>query len=108
MKFFAYIVVTLFALNLIGCASQLIEVKSGSDLVALVEADQVKTCQSKGVVNVSVLTKVGFISRSVDAVEQNLLQLARNNALEVNGDTLVKDEMPAFGKRSFLVYKCKP
>jgi hypothetical protein len=55
-----------------------------------------------------VLTKVGFISRSVDAVEQNLLQLARNNALEVNGDTLVKDEMPAFGKRSFLVYKCKP
>lgn len=100
--FFAFVMV------LSGCASQLIEVKQGSDRVSVADVNQVASCESKGKATVSVLTKVGFISRSVDAVEDNLVQLARNSALDIGGDTIVKNEMPEFGKRTFAIYKCKP
>ena len=102
LVFFAFVMV------LSGCASQLIEVKQGSDRVSVADANQVASCESKGKATVSVLTKVGFISRSVDAVENNLLQLARNSALDIGGDTIVKDEMPEYGRRTFAIYKCKP
>jgi hypothetical protein len=36
-----------------------------------------------------------------------LLQLGQNNAVELGGDTLVKDAAPEFGKQIFAVYKCK-
>jgi hypothetical protein len=97
-----------FVIVFSGCASQLIEVKQGSERVSVADANQVASCESKGKATVSVLTKVGFISRSVDAVEGNLVQLARNSALDIGGDTIVKDEMPEFGKRTFAIYKCKP
>lgn len=91
-----------------GCASDLIEVRKGSEQVLLAEAKQVSNCQSKGEVIVSVLAEVGFISRSVEAVEANLLQLARNAAIDGDGDTVVRGSSPAFGKRTFAIYKCRP
>lgn len=109
MKLYKNVLVfSAFVMVFSGCASQLIEVKQGSERVSVSDANQVASCESKGKATVSVLTKVGFISRSVDAVEGNLLQLARNSALDIGGDTIVKDEMPEFGKRTFAIYKCKP
>ncbi len=102
------LVFSAFVMVFSGCASQLIEVKQGSERVSVADANQVASCESKGKATVSVLTKVGFISRSVDAVEGNLVQLARNSALDIGGDTIVRDEMPEFGKRTFAIYKCKP
>jgi hypothetical protein len=109
MKLYKNVLVfSAFVMVFSGCASQLIEVKQGSERVSVADANQVASCESKGKATVSVLTKVGFISRSVDAVEGNLVQLARNSALDIGGDTIVKDEMPEFGKRTFAIYKCKP
>jgi Domain of unknown function (DUF4156) len=109
MKLYKNVLVfSAFVMVFYGCASQLIEVKQGSEHVSVADANQVASCESNGKATVSVLTKVGFISRSVDAVEDNLVQLARNSALDIGGDTIVKDEMPEFGKRTFAIYKCKP
>ncbi|HEY8354895.1 MAG TPA: DUF4156 domain-containing protein [Methylophilaceae bacterium] len=91
-----------------ACASKMVEVRPGSDRVSLADAHQVAACQSRGKVTVSVLTKVGFISRSVEAVEANLLQLARNSAVDEGADTLVRRESPRFGERTFDMYKCRP
>lgn len=91
-----------------GCASSLIEVRQGSDRVALVDASQVGNCQSKGEINVSVLAEAGFISRSAEAVEANLLQLARNGAVDAGGDTVVRGNSPDFGKRTYAIYRCHP
>ncbi|MDD5181350.1 MAG: DUF4156 domain-containing protein [Gallionellaceae bacterium] len=91
-----------------GCASSLIEVRKGSDSVSLADASQVSSCQSKGEITVSVLAEVGFITRSVEAVEANLLQLARNGAIDAGGDTVVKGNSPDYGKRTFAIYKCRP
>ena len=90
-----------------GCAEHFIEKKSGSEAVSVVDAKQVEQCQSIGKVTSSVTAKVGFISRSVEGVEENLLQMAKNSAIEDGGDSLVKAESTEFGKRVFKVYKCK-
>jgi Domain of unknown function (DUF4156) len=101
------IALSVTATFLVGCASSFIEVRSGSENVSVLEAQKVTSCELKGKVTSSVLSKVGFISRSVESVEENLLQMAKNGAVEDGGDTLVKGESTEFGKRNFSIYKCK-
>jgi len=91
-----------------GCASKLIGERVGADLVMLKEATQVGHCKPLGKTHVSVLSKVGFITRSAEDVEANLLQLARNAAVDKNGDTVVKGNSTEYGKRTFDIYKCQP
>jgi hypothetical protein len=107
MKLLKKIVFTTLLVFNAGCASDMIDVRAGSERVSLADANQVTSCQSKGKITVSVLAKVGFINRSVEDVEANLLQLARNGAAEVGADTVVKDELVVIGKRTFAMYKCR-
>lgn len=96
----------LFILN--GCASTIIGVQAGADRISLAEASQVTACQSKGKTIVSVLSKIGVFERHAENVEEDLLQVARNNAVSDGADTLVKGESTQFGKRTFEMYKCRP
>ena len=91
-----------------GCASDLIEVRQGADRVSLADASQVASCQPKGAITVSVLAKVGLFTRSVKDVDADLLQLAKNGAVDAGGDTVVKGERPENGRRTFSIYKCRP
>jgi len=101
------VIVALIA-GLSGCASSLIGVREGADRVSLADVNQVGGCQSKGDIIVSVFAKSGIISRFPEDVEDNLFQLARNNAVDAGADTLVKGESKEFGKRTFAMYKCRP
>ena len=102
------VVAVLCSLILGGCASSLIEVRPGSDKVAVAEPNQVSACKPIGETTVSVLAQVGFISRGVDNVDANLLQLARNEAVSQGGDTVVPGDRPEVGKRTFAIYRCRP
>lgn len=112
MRFFKEMLIITAIVPLIallgGCASDLIEVRNGSDRVSLADANQVSSCQSKGKITVSVLAKVGFFNRSIEDVDADLLQLARNGAVDAGGDTVVKGDRPEVGKRTFAIYKCRP
>jgi hypothetical protein len=102
-------VITSLLAALSGCASSdLIDVRPGSEKVAVADGEQVAGCQSKGKITVNVLAKVGFVNRSVESVDANLLQLAKNGAVDMGGDTVVKGERPEFGRRTFAIYKCRP
>lgn len=105
----AITVILLLVAGISGCASSMIEVREGSDRISLADAGQVGSCQTKGKVTVSVLAKVGiFMTRSEADVEANLLQLARNNAVDAGADTLVKGDSQELGKRTFEMFKCRP
>lgn len=95
------------AIGLGGCSSAMIGVRPGAERVSVANKDQVGACQSKGRAIVGVLTQVGFINRDAEDVEENLLQLARNNAADAGADTLVKGDSPEFGKRTFEMFKCR-
>lgn len=102
-----FMVISATAASIVGCASSFIDIKSGSENVSLLESQQVAGCELKAKVTSSVLSKVGFISRSAEGVEENLLQMAKNSAVEEGGDTLVKGDSTEFGKRTFSIYNCK-
>ena len=91
-----------------GCANEVVGARAGADHVAVMEASQVANCQSKGKIHATVFAKVGPLPRLPEAVESNLLLLARNGAIDNGGDTLVKGASTEFGKRAFEVYKCRP
>jgi hypothetical protein len=107
-KFLPLTKLLVLSLVLGGCASRMIGERIGSDQIALAESAQVAKCQSKGKVNVSVMSEVAFYTRSAESVEANLLQMARNAAIDNGGDTVVKGTSLEYGKRTFEVYKCKP
>jgi hypothetical protein len=94
--------------GMVGCSSTMIGERAGSDRVSLADATQVGNCKPMGKTIVSVLAKFGFINRAPEAVEDNLYQLARNNAVDAGADTLVKGESTKFGQRTFEMYKCRP
>ena len=91
-----------------ACSSVIIGEKEGSDHVSLANANQVANCQTKGKINISVIAKIGIMSRNEEDVEANLFQMARNNAVENGADTLVKGESKELGNRTFEMYKCRP
>lgn len=90
-----------------GCASAFMEVKEGSEKVSVATPDQVTNCESKGTVTASVLSKVTFVNRSIEGVEDNLVQLAKNSAVELGANTIVKGESKKIGERAFSLYQCK-
>ncbi|CAN4276060.1 Protein of unknown function DUF4156 [Methylophilaceae bacterium] len=103
-----FIMTTILSSTLLsGCASLFLDVKPGSEKVAVVDAKQVSGCESKGSVTFTVLSKLWFVNRGEKDVEENLLQMARNSAVEDNADTIVKGESKKFGERAYALYKCR-
>jgi hypothetical protein len=106
----AIAVVVPMIVGLNGCASKIIGVREGAERVSLADANQVANCQSKGAVTISIFAKAGItgITRAEKDVEDNMYQMARNNAVDAGADTVVKGESPELGKRTFAMYKCRP
>ena len=77
-----------------------------SQNVRLLTSEQVSQCKKLGRATVSVLDKVGFISRSEEKMEGELLTLARNSAAEMGGDTVVVAGSISKGEQPFDVYQC--
>ena len=94
-------------IGLVGCAADLVKVKPGSERVSMASANQVTGCASLGKITVNVLANVGPITRSVEGVDADLFKMGQNNAVDLGGDTIVKDNMPEFGKQTYAVYKCR-
>lgn len=104
-RILAIIAIALLIAGLNGCANNIfIGVREGADRVSLAEANQVGSCQPKGAIIISVFAK----NRFEKDVEDNMYQMARNNAVDEGADTVVKGESPEFGKRTFKFYKCRP
>jgi hypothetical protein len=103
------IIATAITLPLIlsACANNFVDVKKGSETVAVVDKSKVANCVDKGKVTVSVTTKVGLYTRSVETVEADLTQLAKNSALTERADTVVSGESVNFGERIFGIYQCR-
>lgn len=100
-------VLSLLVVGITGCASSMIGERVGAELVVLAKDSEVAQCKSLGRTTLSVLSSLGPITRSPEAVEDNLLQMARNEAIDKGGDTVVKGVSMEYGKRSYETFKCK-
>lgn len=91
-----------------ACSSAFIEKRPMSWEVPVVEPALVANCQSRGGTLVSVAAYLWIVKRGDEAVEENLLQLARNAAIDAGGDTLVRGDSPGAGRRHYDIYRCRP
>lgn len=78
----------------------------GASRVTLVMPTHVSQCQSLGTTISQVKAQVGPVHRSESKVQEELLTLAKNSAVELGGDTLVAEGPPTQGTQRFRIYKC--
>jgi CRISPR/Cas system type I-B associated protein Csh2 (Cas7 group RAMP superfamily) len=69
-------------------------------------SQRISNCQKKGDINVSVASKIGFINRSSKKIHEELLVLARNEAIKLRADTIVPESEPTKGTQKYLAYSC--
>ncbi|HEY9199553.1 MAG TPA: DUF4156 domain-containing protein [Gammaproteobacteria bacterium] len=75
--------------------------------VKVAEAAEVGHCRKVGTTTVSVLDKVAGVPRSYTTLAEELANLARNEAPNLEGDTVVPISDIVNGQRQFDVYDCR-
>ncbi len=87
-----------------GCSW--VELKPQAEKVRVLEPQEVGRCREVGRVVANTKDKIGFIARSKDTVKEEVDHLARNNAADLGGDTIVPSGPLINGEQSFKVYHC--
>ncbi len=67
---------------------------------------RIGSCQKSGDISVSVAAKIGFINRSSKKIQEELLVLARNEAIKLRADTIVAVNPPLKGTQKYIAYDC--
>lgn len=87
-----------------GCAW--VDLKPRGEKVRVLMAEEVGSCRELGRVSAVTAARVGFIARSKDTVQEEVYRLARNNAGDMGGDTIVPAGPLIDGEQPFKVYRC--
>jgi len=87
-----------------GCAKY-IDVKDGSEGILVVK-EKPKGCISRGTVDVSVLSEIAYVERSEENIHNDLVQLAKNSAVSVRANTIIKSKSSKPGEATFSMFKC--
>ena len=90
--------------SLAACAG--VKPNEQAETITLVKPEHVASCKKLATTNVTVTDKVGFIKRGEPAITEDLLNLAKNRAIELGGDTIVEKSPPSEGKASYEIYDC--
>ena len=98
------LLITALTLVISGCAT--IKLTTGGEKIRILTPDEVTSCKKLGKTNTSVTAKVLGIDRPIEALERELLTIARNSAASMGGDTIVPLTIIEDGQQTFEVYKC--
>lgn len=88
-----------------GCAWVKPSLDSQQVIYQPIEA--VSQCRKMGVARVKTLSKVVIVPRSADLVRNELITLAKNEAVIMRGDTVAADGPVQDGAQAFGVYRCR-
>lgn len=95
------------ALALFTNACTWVKLTEQGKAVRVAKPGEVAGCEHLGEASAHVLDKVTFVKRSRDKQAEEVATLARNEAAEMGGDTIVPLSELENGRRSFAVYRCK-
>ncbi|MGW8247949.1 MAG: DUF4156 domain-containing protein [Acidiferrobacterales bacterium] len=99
-----HLLILFLAFSLSACTW--VELTPAGEKVRVLSAQEVQSCTKKGKTTVSVKADVGGIERDREKVKGELEILARNSAIDLNGDTVVPTSDIKDGKQTFDVYRC--
>ena len=87
-----------------GCT--FVTLKPSAERVLVLSQERVRNCKQLGTTRVTTMIKFGIIARSDDTVGEELARLARNNAVDMGGDTVSPLSKIDNGEQSFGIYRC--
>ncbi len=97
----------LFVASLMLSACNFVKVTETGSSVAVSNASAVQGCTKVSVLTVKTRDNyVGSMKRSPETIAKELTNLARNDAMDAGGDTIVPINQPLDGRQSFDVYQC--
>lgn len=102
MKKLAILFVIAFALP----ACTWVTLSKEGEKIRVLSADEVKSCKKLGKTVVSLKDKIAGFDRNEEKVQKELEALARNSAVDLEGDTVVPANEIKDGKQTFDVYRC--
>lgn len=89
---------------LAGCS--FVELTPGGEKVRILRLDEVGRCTNLGHVTSNTKATIGFIARGKETVQEEIYRLSRNNAADMQGDTIVPLGPMIDGEQGFNVYRC--
>ncbi len=92
---------------LVLSACQWVKTTEGGENVSLVKMAHVVNCEKLGTTTSSVKDSIGFIDRKERKVMDELVTLAKNDAANMGGDTIVANKAISSGSQEFAVYRCQ-
>jgi hypothetical protein len=75
--------------------------------IAYLQPEQVQSCQKLGRVSVETVNKVVLLSRNAKTVQNELITMAKNEAVVIKADTIAPETEITDGRQSFLAYRCR-
>ena len=91
-------------LSVTGC--QWVKTTHEGQQVALVKRIHVTDCKEMGETTSKVKSKVGILERSKRKVADELVNLAKNEAATIGGDSIVPKAPIRDGSQTFTIYQC--
>lgn len=83
-----------------------VDVKEGAEEVVVGKEGNTRGCEKLSEAKVKVADNVGPINRGAEKVAQELVNLAKNEAVSSGGDTIVPISEVEDGSQSFAIYNC--
>lgn len=96
----------LCAIPLIATSCTWVALTPEGEGVSVREMSAVSNCQRIGRVTSRSTAEVARVDRSAEAVQNELLVLARNEAGTLGGNVIVPDSVIQDGSQNFIVYNC--
>ena len=87
-----------------GCAW--VETTPQAEKVRIVPEDRVRDCTLRGTITTSTKAEVAGLTRNLRVVTQEVDDLARLEAVDLNADTIVPQGPVSAGQRSYKAYRC--
>lgn len=96
----------LLAAGVVCTACNVVKPTTRSQAVAYIPANEAQGCQKLGTATVETVSKV-LLSRNPKTVQNELITLAKNEAVILKGDSVVAETEINNGKQEFGVYRCR-
>lgn len=99
-------IITYALLGLLLQACAWVTLTPEGEKTRVLSADEVTGCKKLGKTTVSVKDDIAGMERLPDRVQAELEILARNSAVDLDGDTVAPVGRPENGSQVFEVYRC--
>lgn len=100
------VLVTGLCATISACGTTWVNLTSAGRLVSVATPEQVRSCTRVGSSTTNALSEFAFMERGSAKLQQELIDLARNEAGDMGGDRIVVETPITDGRQTFGVYRC--